>query len=35
LLEWKMIRRLSKGMMRMEPALIELLREFEDEHDEA
>jgi hypothetical protein len=30
LLEWKMIRRLSKGMLRMEPALIELLKEYED-----
>lgn len=35
LLEWKMIRRLSKGMMRMEPALIELLREVEDLEDES
>lgn len=35
LLEMKMIRRLSKGMMRMEPALIELLREVEDAEDEA
>lgn len=30
LLEWKMIRRLAKGNIRMEPALVELLKEFED-----
>ena len=33
LLEWKMIRRLSRGLMRMEPALIELLREWEDKEE--
>lgn len=30
LLEWKMVRRMRRGTMRMEPALIELLREHED-----
>jgi hypothetical protein len=33
LLEWKMVRRLSKGMMRMEPALIDILKEIEDRDD--
>lgn len=33
LLGWRMIRRLSKGMLRMEPALIELIRMFEDRED--
>lgn len=33
LLGWRMIRRLSKGMLRMEPALIELIRKFEDRED--
>jgi hypothetical protein len=35
LLGWRMIRRLSKGMLRMEPALIELIRGFEDKEDMA
>ena len=34
LLGWKMIRRLSRGFVKMEPALIDILKQFEDEADE-
>jgi hypothetical protein len=32
--QWKMIRRLSKGYLRMEPVLLEILSELEDRFDE-